>query len=101
MRLCLPSFKLGTHPERLVALAPPPARVTIILNALDNFPHAREERLARQSEAFAGLGFLPEELDLRSYFRSPARLRPALEGTGSIWISGGRRTLVFAWNIRS
>jgi hypothetical protein len=78
MRLYLSSFAMGNHPERLAALAPRGTRASVVVNALDDFPGARQEWLASQSEALERLGFIPEELDLRSYFDSPQRLETDL-----------------------
>jgi dipeptidase E len=89
MRLYLSSFELGNRPQRLTALVPPGTRTSIVVNALDNFPRAREEWLAHQSESLERLGFIAEELDLRNYFRSPESLGPDLTGKGLIWINGG------------
>jgi dipeptidase E len=94
MRLYLSSFKIGNHPDRLAALARPGTRARIIVNALDNSPHARKEWLASQSEALKRLGFVPEELDLRKYFAWPERLAPALACSGLIWINGGNAFLL-------
>ena len=35
MKLYLSSFRLGDHPQHLVALLPPAARVAVICNAID------------------------------------------------------------------
>ena len=94
MRLYLSSFGLGNRPERLVALVPPRARVKVVVNALDNFPQARDEWLGRERQDLERLGFLPEELDLRDCFGSPSRLERALDGIGLIWITGGNAFLL-------
>jgi dipeptidase E len=94
MRLYLSSFDLGNHPEQLVALAPPGARVSVIVNALDNFPRAREEWLGTQRKALESLGFHTEELDLRNFFGSADRLASALSGKGLVWITGGNAFLL-------
>lgn len=80
---------MGNRPERLVAVVAPGARASVIVNALDNLPHAGEEWLASQTAALENLGFMPEELDLRNYFGAPERLQPDLAGKGLIWINGG------------
>jgi len=94
MRLYLSSFGLGNRPERLVALVPPRARVKVVVNALDNFPQARDEWLRRERQDLERLGFLPEELDLRDCFGSPSRLARALDGVGLVWITGGNTFLL-------
>jgi dipeptidase E len=94
VRLYLSSFKMGNCPERLVSLAGSGARAALILNALDNFPHAREEWLSMQSEALKCLGFVPYELDLREYFGMADRLARALESATMLWINGGNAFLL-------
>ncbi len=91
MRLYLSSFALDTRADRLVALARHGAAVSVVMNALDNFPRAREEWLANQTEALKSLGFVPEELDLRDHFGSPEGMAPALADKGLLWINGTLR----------
>jgi dipeptidase E len=85
---------MGNHPERLAALVPRRTRATIVVNALDNAPQAREEWLAGQIEDLESIGFVPEELDLRQYFGRPEHLAAALEGRGLVWINGGNTFLL-------
>jgi len=94
VRLYLSSSGTGNHHDRLVALAPPGARACVILNALDNFPRAREEWSAEQTAALESLGFVPQQLDLRNYFDSPDGLASALTVAGLIWVSGGNSFLL-------
>jgi dipeptidase E len=94
VRLYLSSFKTGNCPERLVSLAGPGTRAALILNALDNFPHARKEWLSTQSAALASLGLLPYEVDLREYFGAADRLACALESAALLWINGGNAFLL-------
>ncbi len=94
MRLYLSSFALEKRTDRLVALARHGAAVSVVMNAMDNFPRAREEWLANQTETLRSLGFVPEELDLRDYFGSAERLTAALAGKGLLWINGGNSFLL-------
>jgi len=49
VKLYLSSFRLGDHPERLVALLPPSARVAVICNAIDaEEPELRREKVAEE-----------------------------------------------------
>ncbi|MEV0801117.1 Type 1 glutamine amidotransferase-like domain-containing protein [Kribbella sp. NPDC050281] len=66
MRLYLSSFRLGDHPERLVALLPPSGRVAVICNSIDfEEPGERKEKVAAEITWLTELGLRPEELDLR------------------------------------
>ena len=60
VRLYLSSFRIGDHPEELVRLAGPGARVAVIANACD--AQTASERLAaveRETAALRALGLLP------------------------------------------
>jgi dipeptidase E len=89
MRLYLSSFDLGDRPEELVALAGSARRAAIIVNALDHRPEGRAVWLKEQTDKLAGLGFSVVELDLRSYFGAPDRLKRFLSDIGLVWINGG------------
>ena len=55
MKLYLSSFRLGDHPERLVAMVEPPGRTAVVCNAIDTEPgDIRAEMVA------AELGWLTE-----------------------------------------
>lgn len=101
MRLYLSSMDLGTHPERLVALAGRGSHAAIVMNALDNFPEERAHFLAEGKRALEHLGFVANELDLRDYFDAPGRLAQALESTGLIWVNGGNTFLLRHAMVRS
>ncbi|MGW1346646.1 Type 1 glutamine amidotransferase-like domain-containing protein [Kribbella sp. NPDC002412] len=86
MRLYLSSFRLGDHPERLVALLPPSARVAVICNSIDNEdPAVRREKVADEITWLTELGLRPEELDLRD----PGELRARLTSYDGLWVRGG------------
>jgi hypothetical protein len=56
MKLYLSSFRLGDHPERLVALLPPGGRVAVICNSivphLDSPGHPETQLLAEVAELY-------------------------------------------------
>lgn len=86
MKLYLSSFRLGDHPERLVALLPPAARVAVICNSIDaEDPAVRREKVADEITWLTGLGLHAEELDLRDAGDLRARLTPY----DGLWVRGG------------
>ncbi|MEU4389187.1 Type 1 glutamine amidotransferase-like domain-containing protein [Kribbella sp. NPDC023855] len=94
MKLYLSSFRLGDHPERLVALLPAAGRVAVICNAIDaEEPPVRREKVAAELTWLSELGLRPEELDLRSYSERGARfgqdLRARLTQYDGLWVRGG------------
>lgn len=91
MRLYLSSFRLGDHPERLVALVgEADRRAVVIANAMDVAPgDVRRSWAERELADLAGLGFDAAELDLRDYFGDRQRLRGNLSGVGLAWLCGG------------
>jgi dipeptidase E len=67
-------------------------RALVVVNACDLFAEAdRAPRVRQEVDALRGLGFEPEELDLRDYFEPDARgaLTERLRGVGLVWIRGG------------
>ncbi|RZT26630.1 dipeptidase E [Kribbella sp. VKM Ac-2569] len=67
MKLYLSSFRLGDHPEHLVALLPPAARVAVSCNAIDaEDPAVRREKVADEIGRLTELGLRAEEFDLRT-----------------------------------
>ncbi|MEV8372203.1 Type 1 glutamine amidotransferase-like domain-containing protein [Kribbella sp. NPDC056861] len=94
MKLYLSSFRLGDHPEHLVALLPEAGRVAVICNAIDAAdPAVRREKVAAELAWLRALGLRPEELDLRSYSERGARadqdLRARLTQYDGLWVRGG------------
>jgi dipeptidase E len=91
MRLYLSSFRLGNHPEHLVALAGEGGRrAVVIANAIDEAPpDVRRAGVELELAALAGLGFDAAELDLRDYFGQAQRFREALAGVSLAWLRGG------------
>ena len=91
VRLYLSSFRMGDHPEHLVALRGGAGRrAVVIANALDEAPpDARRAGAELELAALAALGFDAVELDLRDYFAGQQRLRRDLAGVGMAWLRGG------------
>ncbi|HEY7485850.1 MAG TPA: Type 1 glutamine amidotransferase-like domain-containing protein [Streptosporangiaceae bacterium] len=94
MRLYLSSFRLGNHPERMLALLreqPIRGEVAVIANAMD--AQTEDERSAgvqREADALASLGLRPTEVDLRRSFDRPAdAVAAALARFPLIWVRGG------------
>ncbi len=91
MRLYLSSFRMGDHPEHLLALTNGDSRrAVVIANAVDDAPpDVRRAGVELELAALAGLGLDPAELDLRGYFGQRQRLRRDLAGIGMAWLRGG------------
>ena len=86
MKLYLSSFRLGYHPERLVALLPPQGRVAVIGNSIDNEdPAVRREKVAEEIAWLTDLGLRADELDLRA----TSDLRAELGEYDGVWVRGG------------
>jgi len=91
VRLYLSSFRMGDHPEHLVALAGGDGRRGVIIaNAMDDAPlDVRRASVELELAALADLGLGAAELDLRGYFSDPQRLRQDLAGVSMAWLRGG------------
>ena len=91
MRLYLSSFRMGDHPEHLVALAGGDGRRSVVIaNAMDDAPPGvRRASVELELAALADLGLGAAELDLRDYFGHQQRLRQDLAGVGMAWLRGG------------
>ncbi|MCO5991860.1 Type 1 glutamine amidotransferase-like domain-containing protein [Actinoallomurus rhizosphaericola] len=94
MRLYLSSFRMGDHPDRLLALLrerPAHADVAVIANALD--AQAEPERSAgvrREADELTRLGLRPAEVDLRDFFDRPGDvIGEVLAPFPMIWVRGG------------
>lgn len=100
MKLYLSSFRLGDHPERLVALLPPAARVAVVANAIDTEePLVRDEKVAAERRWLVELGLRPDEIDLRDC--SPADVRTRLTRYDGLWVRGGNVFVLRAAMARS
>jgi dipeptidase E len=91
VRLYLSSFRMGDHPEHLIALVGGDSRRTVVIaNALDDAPpDVRRAGVELELAALADLGFDAVELDLRDYFAQQQRLRRELAGVSLAWLRGG------------
>ncbi|TWD83504.1 dipeptidase E [Kribbella amoyensis] len=88
MKLYLSSFRLGDHPEHLVALLPPAARIAVICNALDSEDAVlRAEKVTAELEWLTDLGLRPEGVDLREC--SPEDVAARLTQYDGLWVRGG------------
>jgi dipeptidase E len=84
MRLYLSSFRLGDHPERLVAMVEPPYRTAVVCNAIDAEPAGlRAEKVADELGWLRDLGLDPVEVDLRT--DDPG----GLVAYQAVWVRGG------------
>ncbi len=92
MKFYLSSYKIGNHPESLLALFSDNKRIGYIPNALDFTgadPQRREKHVASDMQSLADVGLQPEVLDLKNYFENEVRLKEKLKSLGGIFISGG------------
>jgi dipeptidase E len=91
VRLYLSSFRMGDHPERLMALVRDGDRRTVVIaNALDDAPDGiRRAGVDRERAALGELGFDAAELDLRDYFGDEGRLRRDMSSVALAWLRGG------------
>jgi dipeptidase E len=86
VRLYLSSFRMGDHPEHLLALIGTGSRrAVVIANAMDDAPpEVRGAGVDRELAALADLGLDAAELDLRGYFGEQQRLRHELAGAADL-----------------
>jgi dipeptidase E len=91
MRLFLSSYRIGSHPEKLVELVGDNKKVADITNAGDLLtPIEIQERLEEDRVMFNDLRLDSEHLDLRNYFeKDPNVLEKKLRTYGLIWVRGG------------
>jgi dipeptidase E len=91
VRLYLSSFRMGDHPEHLLALVGGDHRRSLVIaNAMDDAPpDVRRASVEQELAALADLGLAAAELDLRDYFSQQQRLRPDLAGASMAWLRGG------------
>lgn len=85
MRLYLSSFRIGAHPDRLVALAGNGRRTALVPNALDGLPaDARETSLRRDLDDLDAAGLEVTLTDLRE----PGTVS-SLATYDIVWVRGG------------
>jgi dipeptidase E len=100
VKLYLSSFRLGDHPEHLVAMLPAKARIAVVCNAIDGEePVVREQKVIAEHRWLVELGLRPEEIDLRDF--APEDLRPRLAGFDGMWVRGGNVFVLRAAMARS
>lgn len=88
MKLYLSSFRLGDHPERMVAMLPPAGRVAVVCNSIDaEDPAVRRDKVADEITWLTELGLSPDELDLRSCVGEELKAR--LAEYDGLWVRGG------------
>ena len=85
MRLYLSSFRIGDHPDRLLALAGGGRRAAVVANAMDAAPaDVRAAAVRLEVDALTALGFDVSEIDLRRP-KAPERLATV----DVLWVRGG------------
>jgi dipeptidase E len=90
VRLYLSSFRIGDHPDRLVALARGQLTAAVIANACDGFaPPDRSASVSLELRALGDLGFDGHEVDLRTFAGRGKALRAELAAVGVVWVRGG------------
>ncbi len=95
MRMYLSSFRMGDHPERLVAMLDRRARAAVIANACDAYPtEERRHGVERELSALGELGVDAEELDLRAYVGRKERLAADFARYQLVWARGGNTFLL-------
>ena len=91
MKLYLSSYKLGDDPQQLVDLVGKNKKAALISNSLDCYTDLERRKISTQAELddLKGLGFDPEDVDLRTYFGKPEELSKKMNEFGLIWVRGG------------
>ena len=102
MRLFLSSYRFGSDPARLLEVTRGPGPIAVIANAGDAW-HARARGASVTSEfgPLRGLGYEPEEVDLRDHLADPGGLRARLAAFSSVWVRGGNTFVLRAQLARS
>jgi len=100
VKLYLSSFRLGDHPERLVALMPAAGRIAVICNSIDTEdPDVRREKVEAELTWLTELGLRADELDLRDVTGEDLRAR--LASYDGVWVRGGNVFVLRAAMARS
>ncbi|MGZ8176609.1 Type 1 glutamine amidotransferase-like domain-containing protein [Williamsia sp. SKLECPSW1] len=84
MRLFLASLGFGDHPDRLVDVVGPRARVGVVVNAVDDRPGDRGPATEVESDEMRRLGLRPVPVDVREP-HDVARL----DDLDALWVRGG------------
>ena len=87
MKLYLSSFGLGDNASELGGLVTGEKRIGVIRNSLDfSDDQARlDAGRDREFRELSELGLVPEEIDLRAYFRSQDDLRGVVGQFDALW----------------
>lgn len=97
MKLYLSSYKLGNDTEGLIRLVNKAnAKAAVINNAIDFSADPGRKAMSLQVELddMSSLGFMPEPVDLRSYFGKPNELVEKLSDFDLVWVRGGNSFLL-------
>jgi dipeptidase E len=90
VRLYLSSFRVGDHPERLLAIRRSDRPVAVIANSIDGAgPDDRAAGVRLELDAMRELGLDADELDLRDHLGDPAGLEARLRTYEVAWLRGG------------
>jgi len=97
VKLYLSSYKLGNDTEGLIRLVNKAnAKAAVINNAIDFSADPGRKAMSLQVELddMSSLGFMPEPVDLRSYFGKPNELVEKLSDFDLVWVRGGNSFLL-------
>ena len=96
MKLYLSSFGLEDNANELGGLVAGKRRIGVIRNSLDfSDDQARlDAGRDREYRELSELGLVPEEIDLRAYFRSQDDLRGVVDQFDALWVVGGNTFLL-------
>jgi len=97
VKLYLSSYKLGNDTEGLIRLVNKAnAKAAVINNAIDFSADLGRKAMSLQVELddMSSLGFMPEPVDLRSYFGKPNELVEKLSDFDLVWVRGGNSFLL-------
>src|SRR5690348_1282319 len=88
MRLYLSSFRMGDHPENVVALVDGDSHRAVVIAIGSAPPPERRTGAELELATLAAPGFYSAELDLRDYFTDQRRLRCDLAELSLAWVRG-------------
>jgi dipeptidase E len=90
VRMYLSSFRVGDHPDRLLALMRRQGPTVVIANSCDTAPpERRADSVQLELDALGFLGIAAAELDLRDYVDERDRLADDLAACELVWVRGG------------
>jgi dipeptidase E len=95
MKLYLSSYRLGNDPQKLVAMVGKNKKTALIANATDYYgKEIRDQKVKEGIESLKGLGFEPEEINLRDYFGKSEKLTEKMSEFGLVFVRGGNAFLL-------